>query len=190
MRRLVLVLAVLAVAGCGGGPSQDASEPSGTFHVEVTRASFPAHQHIAQPVALRLRVRNGDRAAIDNLAVTVETQGKPGTANVAFGQHQLGGDLSDSNRPVWILDKGPTGGDVVTNNTWSSGPLRGGESRIMIWRLVAMKAGSYTIRYRVAPGLTGKGTAARGRTSGSFHVRIDDRPVPARVGPNGGVIRG
>ena len=52
------------------------------------------------------------------------------------------------------------------------------------------KAGTYTITYRVAPGLTGRAQAAKGRTSGSFTVRIIDSPVPARVGDNGRVERG
>lgn len=185
-----MVLALLAVAGCGGGPRQDASEPSGTFHVEVTRASFPRVQHIAQPVALRLRVRNADRGAIANIAVTVQTQARDGDAAVAFGQNDRGQELASAARPIWILDKGPKGADTVDVDTWTSGPLRGGESRLMTWRLVAVKAGTYTIRYRVAPGLTGKGRAASGRTSGSFRVRITDEPVPARVGPDGTVIRG
>ena len=55
---------------------------------------------------------------------------------------------------------------------------------------MATKAGKYSIGYRVAPGLTGKATAARGRTSGSFEVTIDDEPVPARVGEDGEVERG
>ena len=42
----------------------------------------------------------------------------------------------------------------------------------------------------VAPGLTGRAQAAKGRTSGSFKVRIIDTPVPARVGDNGRVERG
>ena len=53
-----------------------------------------------------------------------------------------------------------------------------------------MKAGAYTVGYRVAPGLTGRAQAAAGRTSGSFDVTIDDAPVPARVGPDGEVVRG
>ena len=53
-----------------------------------------------------------------------------------------------------------------------------------------MKAGRYTIGYRVSPGLTGRAQAARGRTSGSFDVTIIDRPVPARVGDDGKVERG
>ena len=90
-----------------------------------------------------------------------------------------------------VLDRGPRGGDTAANNTWSAGSLRPGESRLMTWRLVATKAGTYTVTYRVSPGLTGKaGVAAGSRAGGRFRVVIADRPVPARVGPGGTVIRG
>ncbi len=188
MRRVVIVLAVLA-AGCGG-TRQDADEPSGTFKIEIVRASFPQRQHIAQPVTLRMRVRNADTRALGNVAVTVETEARPGVAAVSFGTRRLGGDLADSTRPVWILDAGPKGGETASVNTWSAGALRAGETRELTWRLVAVKAGTYTVSYRVAPGLTGKAQPAQGRTTGSFRVTIDDQPVPARVGPDGEVIRG
>ena len=56
----------------------------------------------------------------------------------------------------------------------------------MTWRLVAAKAGTYAVSYRVSPGLTGKAKVAPGsRAGGRFRVTIDDQPVPARVGPGG-----
>jgi hypothetical protein len=186
--QLLAVLAVL-VAGCGAA-SQDADEPSGTFDVDVAGASFPAHQHIAQPVELRLRVHNGSSRTLANIAVTVETAPRGGAAPVAFGQGQVGSTLADSARPVWVLDRGPKGGDTTYDNTWTAGPLRAGRSRELTWRLVAAKAGTYTVSYRVFPGLTGRAKAGAGRTGGSFHVTIDGQPVPAHVGDHGQVIRG
>lgn len=188
MRRVVIVFAVLA-AGCGGGERQGANEPRGEFKVEVVAASFPARQHIAEGVQLKLRVRNGDDQTLRNVAVTVETEAVGGNAPTAFGQRTSGGGLSDSGRPVWILDGGPKGGDLAYVNTWSAGALRAGEERELTWDLVASKAGTYTIGYRVSPGLTGRARAA-GRSSGSFNVTIDDEPVPARVGEDGEVERG
>jgi hypothetical protein len=191
MRR-VYVLAVLLAAGCGGGGArQDAAEPSGSFKVEVVDASFPRSQHIAQTVRLRVRVRNGDTRALP-VAVTVETQAPgAGLAPSAFGQGSGDPELADSSRPVWVLDRGPLGGDTAAGNTWTSGPLRPGQSRVLTWKLVAAKAGTYTVAYRIAPGLTGKAKAASGgRTEGRFRVTIHDEPVPARVGPDGAVISG
>jgi hypothetical protein len=192
MRRALVVagLAVLA-GGCGGGPRQDADEPSGTFKVQIVRASFPQRQHIAEPVVLRLRVRNADRRSLPNVAVTVLTRGRAGTASAAFGQRRPpGSGLADSLRPVWVLDRGPLGGQTADSNVWDAGPLFPGEEKTLTWRLVAAKAGSYSIRYRVFPGLTGRAKAARGHTSGVFRVRIVDRPVAAHVGANGQVVRG
>ncbi len=189
MRRLVILLAVLAV-GCGGGERQDADEPQGEFKVEIVNASFPARQHIAEGVQLKLRVRNADDQTLRNVAVTVETEPAGGNAPTAFGQRSSGSQLADSGRPVWVLDEGPKGGDVVYVNTWSAGVLRAGEERDLTWSLVPAKAGRYTIGYRVSPGLTGRARAADGRTSGSFDITIDDEPVPARVGDDGEVERG
>jgi hypothetical protein len=192
MRRALVVagLAVLA-GGCGGGPRQDADEPSGTFKVEIVRASFPQRQHIAEPVVLRLRVRNADRRSLPNVAVTVRTRARAGASPAAFGQRQApGSQLSDSLRPVWVLDRGPLGGETATEDVWDAGPLVPGQVKTLTWWLVAAKAGTYTVAYRVFPGLTGRAKAARGHTSGSFRVRIIDRPVAAHVDPNGQVIRG
>src|SRR3954468_14488046 len=190
MRRVCVVAVVLAV-GCGGGARQDADEPSGDFKVEVVNASFPRVQHIAQTVLLRVRVRNADSRELP-VAVTIATS-SPNRAVAAssFGQGSIDPELADSSRPVWVLDRGPRGGDIAANNTWSVGSLRPGESRLLTWRLVAAKAGTYTVSYRVSPGLTGKATVAAGsRAGGRFRVVIADRPVPARVGPGGSVIRG
>jgi hypothetical protein len=191
--RAALALAVLGLlaAGCGGGPRQDKNEPSGTFRVQVVRASFPARQHIAQTVTMRVRVRNADSRDLSNVAVTVQTRAPVGAAPVAFGQGAPpGGDLSDSARPVWILNEGPIGGETADARTWDAGPLRAGQARTLVWRLVAVKAGIYTVNYRVFPGLHGRARPAIGRTAGTFHVQIIDRPVAARVGPDGEVIRG
>ena len=186
----MLALVVLALAGCGGGARQDADEPSGEFRVEVVRASFPRVQHLARRVQLRLRVRNADQQTLPTVAVSVETKARGHDAAVAFGQNQRGADLSSAARPIWILDEGPHGADTAYVNTWLAGRMKAGETRELTWSLVPSKAGTYTINYRVFPGLTGKATAAGRRSSGSFTVRILDNPVPARVGEDGKVERG
>jgi len=191
-RALVVASLALLAGGCGGGPRQDADEPSGTFKVEIVRASFPKRQRIAEPVVLRLRVRNADHRSLANVAVTVLTRGRPGTASAAFGQRSAPAttQLADSLRPIWVLDRGPLGGQTNDARVWDAGPLFPGQEKTLTWRLVAARAGTYAIRYRVFPGLTGKAKAARGHTTGVFRVRIVDRPVAAHVGANGQVIRG
>jgi hypothetical protein len=186
----MLGVALLALAGCGGGEQQGSDEPRGHFHVEVVDASFPRVQHIAENVQLKVRVRNADQRTLPTVAVTVETKAKGDDAPVAFGEQERGEDLASAARPVWVLDEGPKGGGTAYVNTWLAGALGPGETKELVWKLVPSKAGRYTISYRVAPGLTGRAQSAGGRTSGSFTVTIDDEPVPARVGEDGEVERG
>lgn len=181
----------LAAAGCGG-QRQDADEPSETYRLRVTRASFPAHQTVAEPTRMRIEVRNAGRRTAPDVAVTVRTKpARPGAAPVAFGQAESDPRLADLRKPVWVLDDGPKGGSSAYTNTWALGALGPGESATFAWRLTAVKAGSYTVAYRVSPGLDGKAKTARGeRVKGAFKVRVSDAPVPARVDDNGEVVRG
>lgn len=182
----------LIAAGCGSGPRQDASEPKGTYKLEVAGAKFPASQAIAQSTTMSIRVRNADSKAAPNVAVTVETAPKTaGQGTSAFGQREDDSRLSDPDRPVWVVDQGPVGGDSAATNTWALGGLKAGETKEFRWKVTAVEPGSYVVRYRIAPGLQGRARLAAGaRTNGSFRVRIDDKPVPARVDDNGNVVRG
>ena len=186
-----LATAVL-LSGCGGSPRQDEAEPDGSYRLEVTGARFPASQSIAEPALMVVRVRNADSKTAPNVAVTVETDpGKPGSGTVAFGQRVDDARLSDPERPVWVVDEGPRGGDSAATNTWTLGALKAGQTKTFRWKVTAVEPGSYTIKYRVSPGLHGRAKlAGGGRTDGSFKVRIDDKPVPARVDDDGNVVRG
>jgi hypothetical protein len=189
MRRALLLLALVAF-GCGGDARQDADEPSGDFKVEIFEASFPRLQHIAENVELKIKVRNGENdEALRNVAVTVETEPRGDDSALAFGRNVRGAGLAVAGRPIWVLDEGPTGGEVVTVNTWSAGELGPGEEKELTWKVVPSRAGEYELSYRVAPGLTGRSRAAEGDTSGSLKVVIRDQPVPARVGEDGEVER-
>ena len=182
----------LAASGCGGAPRQDANEREANYRLEVSSASFPAQQSIAQSSTLSIRVRNADSKTAPNVAVTVETaSAKPGGAAVSFGQRTEDNRQSDSARPIWILDNGPTGGDSAATNTWALGRLKAGQAKTFTWRVTAVEPGAYTINYRISPGLNGNARlTGGGRTKGSFKVRIADEPVPARVDDNGNVVRG
>jgi hypothetical protein len=188
---LVLLAAMVAVSGCGG-ESQDADEPEGTYRLEVADASFPAKQGIAEQTTMRIRVRNPGRRTVPNVAVTVETKGaKAGDGVTAFGQKDADARLADPNRPVWILDREPVGGTSAYANTWTLGPLRGGETKTFEWKLTAVEQGAYSLAYRAAAGLDGKARlAAASKARGTFDVRVVDEPVPARVNSKGEVVRG
>ena len=186
------IATALLAAGCGGSPRQDADEPKGNYRLEVADAKFPASQSIAQSATMSIRVRNADTKAAPNVAVTVETDaGKPGEGTAAFGQRVDAARHSDPERPVWVVDTGPAGGDSAATNTWALGRLKAGQTKEFRWKVTAVQSGSYTIKYRISPGLNGRARlAGGGRTDGSFKVRIDDKPVPARVDENGNVVRG
>jgi hypothetical protein len=189
--RSLVVVSVLAIAlaGCSGD-RQDADEPEGEFTLQVVDASFPAHQTTAQHATMRISVRNTDDRELPNLAVTVETKPAKGEAASAFALAEDDPRLADRNRPVWILDRAPTGGESALTNTWALGRMFPGETREVVWRLTAVRAGDYTVNYRVSPGLYGKAVPAHGqRTTGSFKVSISDDPVPARVNGKGEVVR-
>ena len=184
-------LCAAGLSACGGGDRQDKLEKAGDYKVEITSASFPAEQALADATTMKIAVRNADTKDLPNVAVTIATQpGKSGGAAQAFS-----GDIGDPNvsaasRPIWIVDKGPAGGDTANTNTWALGPLKAGQSRSFEWQVTAVKPGDYTIDYSVSPGLNGKARAAAGATTkGAFKVKIDDTPPNARVGKNGKVIR-
>jgi hypothetical protein len=183
------LLCALAIAGCGG-ERQDAGAPSGQFDLDVTAASFPAEQRIAEASTLKLEVENTGDRAVPDLAVTVETEpGEDGQAPVAFAQSTDDPTLAASARPVWVVDEGPPGGDSAYANTWTVGPLGEGQSRTVEWKLTAAKAGRYTVNWRLSPALEGDVSLGDGRTDGTFDVTISDEPVPARVGADGEVVR-
>jgi hypothetical protein len=186
------VVALLALAGCGGDERQDAGAPSGEFALEVTRASFPARQTLAEPATLRLDVRNPGTRAVPDLAVVVATEPKrAGTAATAFGTTAAGDGLADARRPVWVLDEGPEGGRTAYGDTWAFGRLARGAVRSVRFAVTAARPGRYRVTWRVAPALEGSARLeSRGRTQGAFRVTISDAPVRSRVGRDGRVVRG
>ena len=160
---MAVALAGLAVAGCGS-ERQDADEPEGEFALEVVEASFPARQTTAQRSTMRIAVRNIDDRDLPNLAVTLNTEA-PGGGDPAgaFAMSATDPRLADPDRPVWIVDRGPAGGDNAATNTWAVGPVFPGQTREVEWRLTAVRPGNYTVNYSVSPGLHGKAVPADGQ---------------------------
>src|SRR5215210_7105509 len=176
---VLLIAAAAAISGCGG-------------EAQVANASFPGKQGIAQQTTMRIRVRNPDQKTVPNVAVTVETKGAGAEDGLtAFGQKASDARLADPNRPIWILDQEPVGGTSAYANTWTLGPLKGGETKTFEWKLTAVEPGDYSLAYRVSPGLDGKARLAAGsKARGTFAVTVTDEPVPARVNSKGEVVRG
>jgi hypothetical protein len=178
-------------AGCGGGERQDADEPRGEYKVEVVRASFPRNQSVAQRSTLAIEVRNAGERTAPNVALTVKTRSRrPGDALSAFGQAVDDPRFADPERPVWIVDAGPSGADSAYTNTWALGRLAPDQSKTFSFRVTAVEPGTYRVGYEVAPGLDGRARLAAGsRASGWLRVSIGDAPAEARVGDDGEVIR-
>ena len=207
-----VVAAAVALGACGGGERQDAGAPTGTFRVDVTRASFPARQGLAEAATLRLDVRNTGRRAVPDLAVTVETarvgagrrratagEGAGGGTTGGVGSGATGGfavraaapGLADAGRPVWLLDAEPEGGHTAYVGTWAFGPLPRRATRSIRFGLTPARPGRYRVRWRVAPALEGDARLRPGgRTRGAFGVTITAAPAPSRVGRAGRVVRG
>lgn len=185
-----LTSVALGLSGCGGGERQDADEPKGDFRVEVVSATFPSSQKIADRAKMVIRVRNAGTETVPNVAMTVKTRPlRAGGAPAAFGQAVADDRLADNERPVWIVDRGPVGGDTAYTNTWALGKLRPGQSKSFEWQVTAVKPGRYTIDYEAAAGLDGRArVTSRAKASGTFKVDVGDSPTDSRV-TDGGVQR-
>ena len=160
------------VLGACGADKQDEDEPEGGIKVDVVSASFPGRQHLADEATLRIAIQNKDSREIPNLTVTVD----------GFGQRRDDPSLADPERPVWIVNEGPRNANSALTNTWTAGPVPAGETRTLNWKVTAVRAGTYSIRYRVAAGIHGKAIAESFDGScpakGSFIARVTRAPHP------------
>lgn len=195
------VLLALSIAACGGGPSSDANEATGTFSVEVTRAEFPTKQELGQTSLLRLGLRNTGRKTIPALSVSFSIAGKEGrTSNLPFGIHDPEPELAQPDRPVWVLaahypkfagSSEPGGAETSNPKTFDFGPLKPGATTNVVWKLSAVKSGPYVLTYTVGAGLT---AASRAQTSGgatpggSFAVRIASTTPNKIVNGRGNIV--
>jgi hypothetical protein len=210
-RRIAAGLAALSLiagtAGCGSGERQDVDEPSADFPVDA-RARFPLEQRLAQTSDLQIEVENVGEETIPDLAVTVFVDnGADGPFSVRLEQP----NLSDPNRPVWILEEGypkllnpgtsrtdlddepPGGAAVAQTNTFAFGPVPPGESKTIVWRVTPVRGGTYTVHYELAGGVTGEARAVTpdGKPfEGQRVVTITDKPPKARVTDAGEVESG
>jgi hypothetical protein len=193
--------------GCGSsGSPQDKSEPSGTFPVEVTTATFPSAQTLSQHTRLVIAIRNVGQKTIPDIAVTISDP-KYGTSLHAFSQYLNMPGLASHSRPVWIVDKPPGsctgasgysclqggagGATSAYANTWALGQLKPGQVARFEWGLTAVAPGLHRIHYVVAAGLNGKAKARLGGggiPAGTFTVRIASQPSQSYVNNNGQIV--
>jgi hypothetical protein len=195
----VLAGACAALAGGCGSTRQDKHEPKGTFAMEVLKASFPAKQSIARTSEFELQVRNASSRTVPGVAVTLDS------FNYASNYPQL----AVSQRPVWVIERGPgpaakvpvesqsvsPPGGALTNyvNTWSLGALAAGATQTYVWRVTPVKAGTYTVHYTIAAGLAGKARAqlpGGGPVQGQLTAQIAATPDARHVDPRTGRVVG
>ena len=193
-------MAVAALlAACGGG-SSDANQAAGTYHVRVTDASFPAEQRLGETSLMRLGIRNTGKKALPALTVTVSIAGKEGQdSSLPFGYRDPQAGLAQPDRPVWILAAGypkltdssePGGATTSNRKTFSFGPLKPGATTAAVWKLSAVKAGKFTVLYKIDAGLSGTAKAQTNgvASGGSFATEITAVLPDSEVTDSGEVV--
>jgi hypothetical protein len=192
----LILVCLIAAAGCGGGERQDEDEPEGEFALDVVDAMFPKKQKLAQSSDLVITVRNAGDEAVPNVAITVTGLNYRSTAP----------DLSDPGRPQFAVngvpreiggfaeakDATPLGCETAYVNTWACGRLRPGAERTFAWSVTAVRAGPYDIKWRVAAGLDGKAVATGPdggeAPSGRFAGTVSDRAPDVRIADDGETV--
>jgi hypothetical protein len=189
--------AALAAGGCGS-TRQDAGEAKRTYTMEVVKASFPAKQSIARTEALELQVRNASGRTAPNVAVSVDS----------FSYANTFPQLAASQRPVWVVERGPGATSLTTPvesqtvnapggaqtsyvNTWTLGALAAGATQTLTWQVTPVKAGTYTLHYTIAAGLAGKARAqiaGGGAVQGQLTADIAPAPASRHVDPSTGRV--
>jgi hypothetical protein len=146
--------------------------------------------------------------------VTIYTgKTKAGVTSTGSGQGSFNIRLDDPslanpNRPVWILEneypklkpagasttelaKAPSAGAVAAQtDTFQFGSVPPGKTKDIVWRVTAVRKGTYPVRYQVAAGLYGKAkavTGGGGPVTGRFDVTIAGKPPQTCVKGGGQV---
>jgi hypothetical protein len=189
------------LAACGES-SSDANEPSGTYRVQVTEASFPTEQRLGQTSLMRLGVKNTGKKTVPALTLTVTIAGQAGAdSSLPFGVHDPQAGLAIPDRPVWVLaetyprlvgSSEPGGATTSNRKTFDFGPLKPGETTKAVWKLSAVKAGDFTLLYRVDAGLSGSARAETGKNGiapgGTFVTEITQELPETEVTDGGEVV--
>jgi hypothetical protein len=194
-------VAVAALLPACGESSSDSNEAAGTYRVQVTEASFPTAQRLGQTSLLQLGIRNSGKKTIPALTVTISVAGKEGAeSSLPFGIRDPQAGLAQADRPVWVLsqtyprlvDSSEPGGASSSNRkTFVFGPLKAGKSTEAVWKLSAVKAGKFTLLYRIDAGLSGEAKAVTGNDvapGGSFATEISSELPETEVTDSGRIV--
>jgi hypothetical protein len=160
---------VAVLLGACGESSSDSNERAGTYDLTVTKASFPAEQHVGQTSLLKLAIRNAGKHTVPALTVTINIKGKGGDGSaIPFSVHDPQAGLANADRPVWVLaasyprlagSANPGGATTSSSKTYNFGPVAPGKTVAAVWKLSAVKEGEYTLVYDVDAGVSGEARA-------------------------------
>lgn len=203
-RRHALAAGLLtaSLAACGGSESSsDAGEAAGAYPVKIVTAEFPARQRLGETTLLRISVRNSGRKALPALTVTISVGGEEGRdSSLPFGYRDPQPGLAQPDRPVWALSADypkangsseRAGAETSSSKTFDFGPLKPGARTEAVWKLSAVRTGSYDVFYEVGAGLGGTAkaeTAPGTQAGGSFATRITEVPPETVVTDSGEVV--
>ena len=195
-------LLAVSIAACGGDDdSSSGKEPTGTYSVEVVTAEFPTKQRLGETTLLRLGVRNEGERTVPALIMTISVGGDEGRSSaLPFGYRDPQPGIAQPDRPVWVLSarypkadgsSDPAGAETSNPKTFDFGPLKPGKTIEAVWKLNAVKTGSYTLFYEIGAGLSGEAkaeTSDGADAGGSFATRITEVPPETVVTDSGEVI--
>jgi hypothetical protein len=189
--------AALLASGCGGGSEQNHGEVKRSYQMRIVSTSFPHKQSIARPTKMSVEVRNESSHVVPNVAVTVDS----------FSYVEKFAELAANKRPIWVVEEGPGtpaklpvqsqaisppgGGQTAYINTWALGALKANATRTFTWKVVPVKAGSYTVHLAVAAGLAGNAKAKLangGAVAKSLTAQIAPSPPLTHVDPKTGKV--
>jgi hypothetical protein len=198
---LAALAAAALLSACGGDSSTASEEPEGAFQVKVTEAEFPTAQKLGQTSLLQLGIRNTGDRTVPALNVSFTIKGERGeSSSLPFGVNDPQPELAQPERPVWVLaatyprlhgSSDPGGASTSSRKTFAFGPLKPGETTKAVWKLSAVRAGKYTLLYRIEAGLGG---AAKAETEGgvapggSFSIEITERLPETEVTDSGEIV--
>jgi hypothetical protein len=196
-----LAALALSIAACGSESSSDSNEPSGTYRVKVTDASFPTSQRIGETSFMQLGIRNTGKKTVPALTVTVSVAGKEGQGStLPFAIRDPQPELAQPDRPVWVLaahypkfagSSAPGGAETSNQKTFSFGPLKPGKSADLVWKLSAVRSGHYDLLYAINAGLGNQvktKTGGGAKPGGSFSVQISSARLDKEVNDSGEVV--
>lgn len=195
------VAVAVLLAACGES-SSDSNERAGKYEVRVTEASFPTEQKLGQTSVLALGIENNGDKTVPDLTVTITVAGKEGSnSSLPFGIRDPQAGLAQADRPVWVLAQGypkfvgsdePGGASTSNRKTFALGEVKPGESADAVWKLSAVKAGKFTLLYRIDAGLSGEAKAVTGKDEvapgGSFATEISKATPDVEVTDDGEVV--